>query len=60
MKYICPICGCIANPKMQDCIKYNTRYERHLTIVHRVCYDSLIKKGVSHGRRVDDGTKSEN
>ena len=59
MKYICPICGCIANPKMQDCIKYNIRYERHLTIVHRVCYDLLIKKGAHNAGRMDSSCKSE-
>ena len=54
MKYICPICGEIANPKYQVCIKYETKYERHLTIVHRKCYDDLKKKGDLDGRRLDN------
>lgn len=58
MKYICPICGEITNPKYQRCIKYKTKYERHLTIIHRKCYDDL-KKGVHNAGRVDSSNKSE-
>lgn len=53
MKYICPICGEITNPKFERCIKYKTKYERHLTIIHRKCYEGLKKKGDSDGRRLD-------
>lgn len=54
MKYTCPICGEIANPKYQVCIKYKINYDRHLTIIHRKCYDALKKKGDSNGRWLDN------
>lgn len=52
MKYTCPICGEIANPKFQNCIKYRTRYETHLTVCHIDCYNKLVKRGTDHERRI--------
>lgn len=45
MKYICPICGKIADPKTDRVHKIRTRYERHLTLVHIDCYNKLLKRG---------------
>lgn len=52
MKYVCPICGEIANPKLQHCLIYRTRYERHLTVCHIDCYNKLLKRGKEHERRI--------
>lgn len=45
MKYICPICGTIADPKTDRVYKIRTRYERHLTLVYIDCYNKLLKRG---------------
>lgn len=45
MKYICPICGKIADLKTDRVYKIQTRYERHLTLVHVDCYEKLSKRG---------------
>lgn len=45
MKYICPICGKIVDPRTDNAYKIKTSYERHLTLVHIKCYQELKKKG---------------
>lgn len=45
MKYICPICGKIADLKTDRLYKIRTRCERYLTLVHVECYDKLLKRG---------------
>lgn len=44
MKYICPICGKIVDPRTDHVYKIKTRYERHLTMVHIRCYQELKKR----------------
>lgn len=45
MKYICPLCGKIADPKTDRVHKIRTRDNKHLVLVHVDCYEKLLKRG---------------
>lgn len=45
-KYICPLCGQIADPKDEkQCFLVKTSYERRSTVVHKICYEQIKKRG---------------